>query len=30
MRELDGLAADFPDTYKLSGQTSIDKTYFMP
>lgn len=22
--------ADFPDTYKLIGQTGIDKTYSMP
>ena len=30
MRKLDTLAADFPDTYKLIGQTDIDKTYSMP
>ena len=30
MRKLDRLAADFPDTYKLIGQTDIDKTYSMP
>ena len=30
MRKLDTLAADFPDTYKLIGQTDIDKTYSLP
>ena len=30
MRKLDKLVADFPDTYKLIEQTSIDKTYSMP
>ena len=30
MRKLDKLVADFPDTYKLIDQTSIDKTYSMP
>ena len=30
MRKLDKLVADFPDTYKLINQTSIDKTYSMP
>ena len=30
MRKLDRLVADFPDTYKLIGQTDIDKTYSMP
>lgn len=30
MRKLDRLVADFPDTYKLTGQTDIDKTYSMP
>lgn len=30
MRKLDRLAADFPDTYKLIGQTDIDKTYSLP
>lgn len=30
MRKLDRLVAEFPDTYKLTGQTDIDKTYSMP
>lgn len=30
MRKLDRLVAEFPDTYKLTGQTDIDKTYAMP
>ena len=30
MRKLDRLVADFPDTYKLIGQTDIDKTYSLP
>ena len=30
MRKLDRLATDFPNTYKLIGQTDIDKTYSMP
>ena len=30
MRKLDRLAADFPNTYKLIGQTDIDKTYSLP
>ena len=30
MRKLDRLAADFPDIYKLIGQTDIDKTYSLP
>lgn len=29
MRKLDRLAAEFPDIYKLTGQTDIDKTYSM-
>lgn len=30
MRKLDKLVAEFPDIYKLTGQTDIDKTYSMP
>ena len=30
MRKLDTLAADFPDTYKLTGQDEVSKTYFFP
>lgn len=30
MRKLDRLAVEFPDIYKLTGQTDIDKTYSMP
>ena len=30
MRKLDRLVAEFPDIYKLTGQTDIDKTYSMP
>ena len=30
MRKLDRLVADFPDIYKLIGQTDIDKTYSLP
>lgn len=30
MRKLDKLVSDFPDTYKLTDQTDIDKTYSMP
>ena len=30
MRRLDALKDAFPDTYKLIGQTDIDKTYEMP
>ena len=30
MRKLDKLVADFPNTYKLTDQTDIDKTYSMP
>lgn len=30
MRKLDRLVAEFLDTYKLTGQTDIDKTYSMP
>ena len=30
MRKLDRLAADFPDTYKLTGQDGVSKTYSFP
>ena len=30
MRKLDRFVADFPDIYKLIGQTDIDKTYSLP
>ena len=30
MRKLDTLVADFPDTYKLTGQDEISKTYSFP
>lgn len=30
MRKLNKLVAEFPDIYKLTGQTDIDKTYSMP
>lgn len=30
MRKLDTLVADFPDTYKLTGQDEISKTYYFP
>lgn len=30
MRRLDALKDAYPDTYKLIGQTDIDKTYEMP
>lgn len=30
MRKLDKLVADFPEVYKRTGQTDIDKTYSMP
>ncbi len=30
MRKLDRLVADYPDIYRLTRQTDIDKTYFMP
>lgn len=30
MRRLDKLVADFPNIYKLTDQTDIDKTYSMP
>lgn len=30
MCRLDRLVADYPESYKLLGQTEIDKTYFMP
>ena len=30
MRRLDALKDSYPDTYKLIGQTDIDKTYEMP
>jgi len=30
MRRLDALNDAYPDTYKLIGQTDIDKTYEMP
>ena len=30
MRRLDALVKDFPDHYRLIGETDIDKTYEMP
>jgi hypothetical protein len=30
MRKLDTLVADFPDTYKLTGQDEVSKTYSLP
>ena len=30
MRKLDTLVADFPDTYNLTGQDEISKTYSFP
>ena len=30
MRRLDALKDAYPDTYKLIGETDIDKTYEMP
>jgi len=30
MRKLDTLVADYPDTYKLTGQDDISKTYSFP
>ena len=30
MRKLDMLAAGFPDTYKLTGQDEVSKTYSFP
>lgn len=30
MRKLDALVAGFPDTYKLTGQDEISKTYSFP
>lgn len=30
MRRLDALVIDFPDYYRLIGETDIDKTYEMP
>jgi len=30
MRKLDTLVADFPDTYKLTGQDEVSKIYFFP
>ena len=30
MRKLDTLTADFPETYKLTGQDEISKTYSLP
>ena len=30
MRKLDTLVIDFPEVYKLVGETDIDKTYSMP
>lgn len=30
MRKLDTLVANFPDTYKLTGQNEISKTYSFP
>ena len=30
MRRLDALVIDFPDHYRLIGETDIDKTYEMP
>ena len=30
MRKLDTLVTDFPDTYKLTGQDEVSKTYSFP
>lgn len=30
MRKLDALVIEFPEVYKLAGETDIDKTYCMP
>ena len=30
MRKLDTLIADFPDTYRLTGQDEVSKTYSFP
>lgn len=30
MRKLDRLVAEFPDIYKMTGDSGIDKTYLMP
>lgn len=30
MRKLDKLVADFPDTYSLTGQDEVSKTYSFP
>ncbi len=30
MRKLDTLVADYPDTYKLTGQDKVSKTYSFP
>ena len=30
MRKLDKLVANFPDTYKLTGQDEVSKTYSFP
>ena len=30
MRKLDTLVADYPDTYKLTGQDEVSKTYSFP
>ena len=30
MRRLDALVRDYPDQYRLVGETDIDKTYEMP
>ena len=30
MRKLDTLVVDFPDTYKLTGQDEVSKTYSFP
>ena len=30
MRKFDTLVADFPDTYKLTGQGEVSKTYSFP
>ncbi len=30
MRKLDTLVADFPDTYSLTGQDEVSKTYSFP
>ena len=30
MRKLDTLVADFPDTYRLTGQDKVSKTYSFP